>query len=398
MTLPRLALFLVGLAIMVLPASAGNREDCLQDKDQALAAIACPLYEKELAAQKQETTQPSEASQTETTLMSPAMFEQNWRLNPVKSRLSITTVKEATTTETHEFTTLDGSISPTGEAKVTIDLWSLDTKIDIRNVRMRFLFFETFKFPNAVVTAKVGKEGLQDLLSKSSMTYPLQLTLDLHGIQKDLEASVVVTKGGENAVSVASVAPIVIQAADFGLSEGIINLSKAAGGIEITPSASVTFALTFEGGDVNPQLDAARATTAAQQVQQKTRTLSPEECQTRMDVISQTRQIYFRTNSAQLNSSESAPVLDEVAQFTNRCPTVAMEISGHTDTDGSKAYNQTLSEQRARAVADALMEKGVEAGRIKTVGYGYSRPVADNNSSEGKAQNRRIEFARVGGQ
>ena len=105
----RFILYLVGLMIIILPVSAGNREDCLQDNDQALATIACPLYEKELAAQKQETTQPSDASQPEANLMSPAMFEQNWQLNPVKSRLSITTVKEATITETHEFTTLDGS-------------------------------------------------------------------------------------------------------------------------------------------------------------------------------------------------------------------------------------------------------------------------------------------------
>jgi outer membrane protein OmpA-like peptidoglycan-associated protein len=100
-------------------------------------------------------------------------------------------------------------------------------------------------------------------------------------------------------------------------------------------------------------------------------------------------------NSAELESKESAPVLNEVAQFTNRCPSVVIQISGHTDTDGSKELNQQLSEERARAVADALSQRGVKAGRLKTTGYGFSRPVADNATEEGKQQNRRIEFSQI---
>lgn len=72
---------------------------------------------------------------------------------------------------------------------------------------------------------------------------------------------------------------------------------------------------------------------------------------------------------------------------------MALEISGHTDTDGTKEFNQALSEQRARAVAAALSQRGVVAGRMKTVGYGFARPVADNGNEKGKAQNRRIEFS-----
>ncbi|HUS97621.1 MAG TPA: OmpA family protein [Hyphomicrobiaceae bacterium] len=94
-------------------------------------------------------------------------------------------------------------------------------------------------------------------------------------------------------------------------------------------------------------------------------------------------------------TQESKPVLDEVAQFTNRCKAIRVEISGHTDTDGGKSFNQDLlSERRARAVAAALIDKGLGKDRLTTVGFGYSRPVAENKTEEGKAENRRIEFNR----
>jgi OOP family OmpA-OmpF porin len=69
-----------------------------------------------------------------------------------------------------------------------------------------------------------------------------------------------------------------------------------------------------------------------------------------------------------------------------------MEISGHTDSDGSEADNLALSERRAGAVADYLTAAGVDAERLVAVGYGESRPVRENETEQGKAANRRIEF------
>jgi len=67
-------------------------------------------------------------------------------------------------------------------------------------------------------------------------------------------------------------------------------------------------------------------------------------------------------------------------------------IEGHTDSRGSDAYNQPLSERRANAVRDELVnEYDIDASRVSTVGYGESRPVATNDTDEGRAQNRRIE-------
>ena len=160
----------------------------------------------------------------------------------------------------------------------------------------------------------------------------------------------------------------------------------------------IDFDLVFENDFLNPNLTAKRLAAANRETDKKTRELTTEECGTRMDVISKTRHIYFDTDSDRIDEGESAPLLDEVAQFTNRCPGVAMQISGHTDTDGSATYNQKLSERRARAVADALIKRGVASQRLEAVGYGFNRPVADNTTREGKAQNRRIEFHAEGSQ
>jgi OOP family OmpA-OmpF porin len=75
-----------------------------------------------------------------------------------------------------------------------------------------------------------------------------------------------------------------------------------------------------------------------------------------------------------------------------RCPSAAIEVGGHTDTDGDADANMTLSQRRAQAVVDYMVRAGMPADRLKAVGYGQTEPVASNDTDEGKAQNRRIEF------
>lgn len=71
---------------------------------------------------------------------------------------------------------------------------------------------------------------------------------------------------------------------------------------------------------------------------------------------------------------------------------VNIEVAGHTDSRGSDEYNMTLSEQRANAVRNHLIKKGIEADRLTAVGYGESQPVADNATDEGRFKNRRVEL------
>jgi OmpA-OmpF porin, OOP family len=89
---------------------------------------------------------------------------------------------------------------------------------------------------------------------------------------------------------------------------------------------------------------------------------------------------------------DSTGLLDRLIETALRCPATTVEIAGHTDADGDDTANQALSEKRAQAVADYLVKAGLPADRFTAVGYGSTQPVASNDTDEGKAQNRRIEF------
>jgi OmpA-OmpF porin, OOP family len=89
---------------------------------------------------------------------------------------------------------------------------------------------------------------------------------------------------------------------------------------------------------------------------------------------------------------DSAGLLDRLVETALRCPTVNIEIAGHTDADGEDGFNQMLSEKRAQAVVDYLVKAGLPADRFTPMGYGSTQPVAPNDTDEGKARNRRIEF------
>ena len=108
------------------------------------------------------------------------------------------------------------------------------------------------------------------------------------------------------------------------------------------------------------------------------------------DLLAKAR-IRFETGKADI-VADSAGLLDRLIETALRCPTVNIEISGHTDTDGEEATNQTLSEKRAQAVTDYMVRAGLPANRFLPVGYGSTQPIAGNDTDEGKAQNRRIDF------
>ena len=98
--------------------------------------------------------------------------------------------------------------------------------------------------------------------------------------------------------------------------------------------------------------------------------------------------IYFETNKWELKS-ESFFELNKLLKILKKNPDLKIEIQGHTDNTGDKVYNLELSEKRAKSVADYLIEKGINSNRLKTIGYGDSRPVAENSSEKGRALNRR---------
>lgn len=103
------------------------------------------------------------------------------------------------------------------------------------------------------------------------------------------------------------------------------------------------------------------------------------------------RNIFFATGSATL-TKESNAELDRLVKLLKDVPKLKIEISGHTDNVGSESMNQKLSEDRAASVVTYLVSKGIDKNRLTSKGYGSLRPVATNNSAEGRQQNRRTEF------
>ncbi len=101
--------------------------------------------------------------------------------------------------------------------------------------------------------------------------------------------------------------------------------------------------------------------------------------------------IFFDYDKASLNN-ESVSELNRLVILLKEYPSIKIQVEGHTDNVGTHEYNQQLSEARAKAVVDYLISKGIDSARLKYMGFGYSKPVADNTEQEGRGKNRRSEF------
>jgi outer membrane protein OmpA-like peptidoglycan-associated protein len=101
--------------------------------------------------------------------------------------------------------------------------------------------------------------------------------------------------------------------------------------------------------------------------------------------------VTFATDSAEVTPAFYG-TLDQVAATIAEYQDTRVAIAGHTDSTGSDSYNQQLSERRAQAVASYLTGRGVAATRVTTIGYGETRPVASNETADGRQQNRRVEI------
>ncbi|HVJ03902.1 MAG TPA: OmpA family protein [Sphingomonas sp.] len=104
--------------------------------------------------------------------------------------------------------------------------------------------------------------------------------------------------------------------------------------------------------------------------------------------------VTFATNEAAIQS-QFRPTLDQVADVLKQYNQTYVDVYGHTDSTGTDAYNQTLSERRAQSVADYLSTHGVQSARLGTRGFGETQPIASNDTEEGKAANRRVEIKLV---
>jgi OOP family OmpA-OmpF porin len=101
--------------------------------------------------------------------------------------------------------------------------------------------------------------------------------------------------------------------------------------------------------------------------------------------------VHFAFDSDRLNPSAQG-TLDQAADGLRNQPAIPYEVGGHTDSVGSNAYNQDLSQRRAQSVYEYLVSHGVSAGQLSTRGYGETQPVATNETPAGRAENRRVEI------
>ena len=167
-----------------------------------------------------------------------------WDLDNERSAVQFISVKNASVAELHHFKVVSGGISDDGEARVTVDLDSVETMIPIRNQRMRELLFETVRFPSATLTAPVPAD-LGSLASGETRDVNLEVSIELHGNTVPYMGDADVTRLDDGSLRVTLSEPIIVKASDFGLAEGIETLRNVAGLDSISTAVPVTATLVF---------------------------------------------------------------------------------------------------------------------------------------------------------
>ncbi|KIC15854.1 OmpA family protein [Leisingera sp. ANG-Vp] len=318
-------------------------------------------------------------------------FEHGWHLNAESSAIRFISIKKGSIAESSRFAAFSGSISELGEARVQIALDSVDTSIDLRNVRMRFLFFETFTYPEAVITARIDPAQLADLAAVQRKQIELPVTLSLHGVSAEVTAPVAVTLLNKDRVAVATVQPIILKLEDFALNPGREKLEEAAG-VTITPVGLVSLDLMFDRtAPGSTPVPAGTVTAGAATALESDGDFSREACTGRFEILSRSRSVNFAPSTARLNAG-SRDFLESLSDIIRRCPGMVVEVGGHTDSQGKAAWNMQLSEKRAAAVNSYLQSKGIPSERLVAVGYGETTPLVPNDTVQNRAKNRRIEF------
>lgn len=168
----------------------------------------------------------------------------HWILVDSESSLSFVSTKNQHVSEIQQFKTLQGEFSPEGKLQVKIDLASIDSGVEIRDTRMREKLFLVDKFPAANLTAQLP-ESVLTLEKGNSIAVTLPAELSLMGISKTIQVTVQVSRKADNGIVATSTQPILISAADFGLTGGIEILQKIAGLSGIGLTVPVNFNLVF---------------------------------------------------------------------------------------------------------------------------------------------------------
>lgn len=174
-----------------------------------------------------------------------ALSEGDWAVDPAGSHLAYVSIKSGEIAETNRFEKLAGMVSSDGAARIEIDLASVNTGVEIRDTRMRDIFFEVTDYPSAVVTAQLDPASFTSLEVGDVKVQPLAAKVALKGMEADVEGEVQVARISENRVLAATTRPILITTDMFGLTDELGELRALAQLPSISPAVPVTFTLTF---------------------------------------------------------------------------------------------------------------------------------------------------------
>ncbi|MEM1131821.1 MAG: YceI family protein [Pseudomonadota bacterium] len=176
----------------------------------------------------------------------PEALAGDWTLVPEISQISFVSIKAGNIGEAHSFGTESGAVDGSGKAEISVDLNSVDTAIEIRDERMREILFQADQFPNATITAQVDPQSFQALDIGEQQIESTELSISLHGVEADFDSDLAVTRISENRVLVETAKPLILDAEQFALGDGLKQLRELAGLPSISPAVPVTATLIFE--------------------------------------------------------------------------------------------------------------------------------------------------------
>ncbi|AOE87235.1 hypothetical protein THL1_4687 [Pseudomonas sp. TCU-HL1] len=169
----------------------------------------------------------------------------SWYLDNESSRISFISTKAGSISEVHRFLTLHGKIGQDGQARLRVELESVSTGVPLRDQRLRDQFFEIARFPDAEVTAQLDLRPITDLAPGAQLELGLPLKVKIRDQEKEYRAELLATRLDDHRFQVVTLAPLVLQVEDFGLTSALDDLRKLAGLSGISLSVPVGAVLIF---------------------------------------------------------------------------------------------------------------------------------------------------------
>ena len=169
----------------------------------------------------------------------------DWSLCNHVSKLNFITSHNEELTEVHSFSNMEGTISDNGKVLFKIDLSSVETNNSLRNLSLQDLLFETSKFQEATISSNLGQDFMSALEIDKAIELPVLATLNLHGVTKEIETTLLVTRLKSNCLLVTSIEPIIISLKDFAFLAGLEKLRQLAKLERISKTVTISLNLFF---------------------------------------------------------------------------------------------------------------------------------------------------------